>query len=219
MKHFVLFTSLLIFAISAIAQNKVEFETGVRLRVTPIYLRNGADVVISDKPFLMQQDAHISGLSVLGGFKYHVSNKFSTGYRMHIRYDEMYAEISFGGTVNKYKKALLLDHSLSALYEVYRKNKFSIDAGLGISFNNKNSEYAYSYYRPNPISGGMDQYTTSGDFKFSTLDLPLNFSFDKVTLNFTSSITMEHNFFLQKSDFVLFNLSVIYRFGLTKRKG
>lgn len=218
MKFPILITSLLIITVSGIAQSKLEFETGVRLRVTPIYLKLNTDAVVSDIPFLMQQDAHISGLAVLGGLKYHVSEKIFLGYRMHLRYDEMYAEITSNSTLNEYKNALLLDHSFSTMYEVYRKNKFSIDAGLGISFNNNNSQYSYSYYRTNPINGGMDKFSTSGDFKFTTLDLPLNFSFEKVTLNFTGSITMKHKFFLQTRDFVLLNLSGIYSFNLKKSK-
>ncbi len=150
MKLLIFITSLLIITFSGFAQSTLELETGLRLRVTPIYLKVNRDVVVSDMPVLMQQDAHISGLSVLGGLKYNTS-KFILGYRLHLRYDEMYAEISSNGTLNKYKKALLLDHSFSAMYQTYKKNNFSIDAGLGISFNNNNSEYSYSYYRTNPL--------------------------------------------------------------------
>lgn len=217
MKFPVLITSLLIITISGIAQSKFQLETGVRLRVTPIYLRINRDAIASDIPFLMQQDAHISGLAVLGGLKYHLQEKFFLGYRLHLRYDEMYAEISPDGVFNEYKKALLLDHSFSTLCEVFRKNKFNIDAGIGISFNNNNSQYSYSYYRNNPVTGGRDKFTTAGNFRFPTLDLPLNFSWEKVTLNLTSSITMKNKFFLQKSDFILLNLSGIYRFDLTKK--
>lgn len=207
---FILFVALL-FEVTAYAQNDILFEIGARLRVTPIYLNPSPNLVIDERPLLMQQDAHLSGLSTIFGITGSLSKRISLTYRAAVRYDEFYADLSrnIPGT-NAYLKRVFLDHSFTLLTELKKWDRSKLLIGLGFSSNNHNSDYSYTIFHRDPISGNQVRISTSDDFRFSTFDLPFRYQRKRFTWDLTSSITNKHRFYLQKGRFILLQLSASY---------
>ncbi len=198
------------------AQTKFDFEIGSRLRVTPVYFKTlqGND----QRLIAMQQDPHISGLSIVTGLRYKPNDKVSFGVRSYLRYDELFAELTIDSTfLNKYIQRLMVDYQLYGLYRIINKENYFLHAGLGLTFCNKNTEYSYNYYQLALGANIIEKITAADDFRFTTLDLPIEFEKDRFRFGLTTSVTMKHKFFVIPSDFLTFNLSVIYAIPIKKK--
>ncbi len=215
-KHFFLILLLAGFSSTLIAQTKFDFEVGSRLRVTPVYFKTRDG---NEQRFIaMQQDAHISGLSIIAGLRYKPNDKVSFGIRSFLRYDELFAELTIDSTFsNKYIKRLMVDYELYGLYRIIDNEKYFLNAGLGLSFCNKNTEYSYNYYQFALGANILEKITAADDFRFTTLDLPIEFEKDRFRFGLTTSVTMKHKFFVIPSDFLVFNLSIIYAIPIKKK--
>lgn len=218
-KLFSLFIFSLVVPLSIIAQSKFDFETGVRLRVTPVYLKKTSGFNTDPRLILMQQDAHINGLSVLSGLRYKVNNRLSAGIKIFLRYDELFAELSLDSNfANRYVNRLMVDYGIYGVYKIIETEKYNINTGLGLTFCNKNTNYSYNYYQLIPFTTTYEKITGSSDFNFSTLDLPIEFERKRFRLALTTSVSMKHKFYVIPSDFIVFNLSAVYTIPLSAKK-
>lgn len=202
-----------------VAQSKFSFETGIRLRVTPVYLKKTSGFITDPRLILMQQDAHINGLSVLAGLRYKVNNRLSAGIKVFLRYDELFAELNLDSNFNnKYVNRLMVDYGIYGLYKIVETEKYNINAGLGLTFCNKNTNYSYNYYQLIPFTTTYEKITGASDFNFSTLDLPIEYERNRFRFGLTTSISNKHKFYVHPGDFLLFNLSVAYTIPLHSKK-
>jgi hypothetical protein len=215
-KQFLLIKLVTCFFTTANAQTKFDFELGSRLRVTPIYLRAGGGLGSDERYIAMQQDPHISGLSLVTGIRYKAGKKILLGARCFIRYDELFAEIRRDSilSINNYIKRIMIDYQLYGLYQVIEKEKYTLNAGLGLTFCNNNTVYSYNIYRTIQPNNQIIQISLASDFRFTTVDLPIELQKNRFRFGLTTSITMKHKFFAIPSDFLAFNLSMIYAIPL-----
>lgn len=208
---------ILLFTLSVNAQNNISFEVGARFRITPIYLKTNYDIIIDERPMLIQQDSHLSGLATVFGINGSLSQKLSFNYRAAVRYDEFYADLSNNTAgPNAYIKRVFLDHNFSVLAQLKEWERAKLSIGFGFSSNNHNSDYSYTVFRRDPVSGDQVRISTSDDFRFSTFDLPIRYQRSRFIWDLTGSITNKHRFFLQKSRFVLLQLTTLYTIPLKK---
>lgn len=218
-KSFSLLIVSFVLHLSLLAQSKIDFETGIRLRVTPVYLKKTSGFNTDPRLILMQQDAHINGLSVFAGLRYKVNNRLSAGIKVFLRYDELFAELNLDSNFNnKYVNRLMVDYGIYGLYKIVETEKYNINAGLGLTFCNKNTNYSYNYYQLIPFTTTYEKITGASDFNFSTLDLPIEFERKRFRFALTTSVSMKHKFYVIPADFIVFNLSAAYTIPLGNKK-
>lgn len=213
----ILFYSLLtIFLLSQIPANcqdnkKPSFFLGTRFRVTPVYLGN-KESFGPVNGFVMQQDVHLSGLSLFGEINYPLGKKIDIGYQLFCRHDELLTEIPpLNGGIKEPISRFFFDHSLFITYKWKSDGKIKIKNGLGFSINNLNS--SFSYWRDD-ITANLFMRE---EFVFTTLDFPMDFQMNRFSLIFTPSVSLQNPFPVLQSQFLLLNFSARYQlFAKTK---
>jgi hypothetical protein len=183
---------------------KLDFSIGTRLRVTPIYLGK-LESFGPVNGHVMQQDAHLSGLSLFSGIEYPLSKKMNIGYQLFCRYDEFLTEIPpLNGGIKEPINRFFFDHSLFINYQWQSDRKLKIKNGLGFSINNLNS--SYSYWRDD----GTASLFMNDKFIFPTFDLPMDFELNRLCLSFTPSFSLKNPFPILQSQFLLLHFSARY---------
>jgi len=192
---------------------KLDVFIGTRLRVTPIYLGK-LESFGPANGHIMQQDAHLSGLSLFSGIEYPLSKKMNIGYQLSCRYDEFLTEIPpTNGGIKEPISRFFFDHSLFTNFQWKSNGKLKIRNGIGFSINNLNS--SYSYWRDD----GDDSLFVNEKFVFPTFDLPMDFQWNRFYLTFTPSFSLKNPFPISKSQFLLLHFSARYNlFAKEKNK-
>lgn len=182
----------------------LDFFIGARLRATPIYLGNQESFGPANG-HVMQQDAHLSGLSLFSGIEYPLSKKMNIGYQLFCRYDEFLTEIPpLNGGIKEPINRFFFDHSVFTNYQWKSIGKLKIRNGIGFSINNLNS--SYSFWRDD----GGDSLFVNEKFVFPTLDLPMDFQWNRFYLTFTPSFSLKNPFPILQSQFLLLHFSARY---------
>lgn len=217
MKQVSFFTLLLLLSAVSFSQ-KITLNAGVRLRITPIYLRGVESFILSpDPPVLIQQDASLSGLGLSAGINYQLKKNFRLHYTITARHDELITLIDTVTFHNKVTKTLYIDHSFGVSKQLFTVKNKSFYTGLGYSLCNYNSEFSFTEVRINPITGNNEYYIRGDDFKFSTFDILLEMKAKNLLFGLTTSFTDAHKF-VQRSNLLIFSLSAKYCFAFKKEK-
>jgi hypothetical protein len=191
-------------------ESKFSLKTGVRFRLTPIYTSGYTPFILNpDPPVLIQQDPHLSGLSVFTGLNYKLSNSVNLVYLIFIRYDQFYTDQI------KLKKQFFVDHSIGINKYVVNKKNMQLAAGLSLTFANRNSEFSYQRQLTDP--GGNILYSlNTSDFYFTTIDLPIEYTRKSFFAGLTTSFSIKEKF-AESSPFLLLAINTGYKFSF-KRK-
>jgi len=219
MKKIVLAFCLFSSVIAKSQNKKLDLELGVRWRVTPIILDKIPFVSISNIPFLIDVDSHLSGFSFITGIKStSKNNKNVIGYRANIRYDEFLSSHE-RGTIGpgQFFSRLMLDHSFYYTHKLFKIKKADVHLGFGISINNINTGFSYSSASRNNI-GTFDTAFQNSNLEYQAMDFPIVFEFEKATLSLTTSITMGTKFYTYNyADLLLLNFSYVRKLDIRKK--
>ncbi|MBX9782118.1 MAG: hypothetical protein K2X48_02385 [Chitinophagaceae bacterium] len=189
---------------------KFSLKSGLRLRVTPIYTSGYSPIIINpDPPVLIQQDPHLSGLSVFTGINYKLSNSVNLFYLIFVRYDQFYTDQT------TLKKQFFLDHSIGLNKAVLQKKNTQVTAGLSLTFANRNSEFSYRRQFTD-AAGNISYSLNTSDFNFTTIDLPIEYNRKSFFAGLTTSFSIKEKF-AESSPFLLLSLHAGYKFPIRKK--
>lgn len=205
------FLFVLLLPLSLFGQaTKFSLKSGLRLRVTPIYTSGYSPIIINpDPPVLIQQDPHLSGLSVFTGINYKLSNSVNLFYLIFVRYDQFYTDQA------TLKKQFYLDHSIGLNKSVHQKKNTQITAGLSLTFANRNSEFSFRRQFTDP-GGNISYSLNTSDFNFTTIDLPIEYTRKSFFAGLITSFSIKEKF-AESSPFLLFSIYTGYKLPIRKK--
>jgi hypothetical protein len=187
---------LLHFNSSFSQSKKLDIRVISSLRVTPIYTSFNHAPLVLDPPVLMQQDAHLSGLSLGAGLYYRLTESFFLSYSLSGRIDQYYTDLE----TMELKRGFFMDHSLGVGRCFGKKKQFGM--GVEVSFRNRNSEFSLKR-----SASGSPPYTISTyDFNFTTLDMPFFYRGRQFFCGITPTYSIKKKF-AQESPFFLLILN------------
>ena len=137
---FTIFFPTIIFSQNSSPDNsKFNFYLGMQTRVTPIYTKHVADlIIVQDRNIMESPDRHLSGPSLAYKIERQISPSFVVSYSHAIRYDFLYQTFTFNnqpvqGFRQQTRKTIVNDLYLDAGYIIQLStSEIKVGAGLAV---------------------------------------------------------------------------------------